>query len=377
MSHNAGAPPWSIRIAETLMQRHTILGTKGAYEWGVALKGIEHVWLETGQDKYFTYIKENIDAFVLPDGTIRTYTPAEYNLDHINTGKLLFGLHQATGDTRYEKAIHLLREQLQTHPRTSENGFWHKNIYPHQMWLDGIYMAGPFLAQYAKVMSKPDGFDDVVHQIVLIAKHTRDTKTGLLYHGWDESREQRWANPGTGCSPHFWGRAIGWFVMALVDVLDYLPGNHPKRDTLIAVFRQTIDALIRVQDKQTGLWYQVLDKGERDGNYLEASASCMMVYAIAKAIRCNYLEQDFRPVVDQAATGIVEHLVDVDAHNRVNLQHICGVAGLGGHPYRDGSYEYYINEPIIANDFKGVGPFLLAMVETERLGRDNHQPETR
>jgi unsaturated rhamnogalacturonyl hydrolase len=215
-----------------------------------------------------------------------------------------------------------------------------------------------------------------VHQITLIEKHARDSRTGLLYHGWDESRGQKWANPDTGCSPHFWGRAIGWYVMALVDILDYLPEDHPKRDTLITILKQTVDALIRVQDKETGLWYQVLDQGERDGNYLEASASCMMVYAITKAIRHNYLDQDFQPVVDRAIVGTFEHLVDVDSQGLVNLRNICGVAGLGGNPYRNGSYEYYIGEPVVANDFKGVGPFLLATVETERLHRDKRQPET-
>lgn len=364
MSPNANR--WSIRIAETVMRHHDILGQKWAYEWGVALKGIEQVWIETGETRYWNYIKDNIDAFVRPDGVIRTYTLTEYNIDNINTGKLLFGLWQQTGDSRYEQAARLLRQQLASHPRTSENGFWHKNIYPHQMWLDGIYMAGPFLAQYAQVFSQPGDFDEVVHQITLIESHTRDADSGLLYHGWDESQAQRWSNPETGCSPHFWGRAVGWYVMAIVDVLDYLPVDHAGRESVLDIFWRTIDALIRVQDGETGLWYQVLDQGSRAGNYLEASASCMIVYAIAKATRCGYLAAEYRAHAAKGYDGIIRHLVTIDGAD-VNLNQICGVAGLGGSPYRDGSYGYYIGEPVVTSDPKGVGPLLLASVEMERL----------
>lgn len=367
MDHKSHETPWSVRIADTLMQRDAILGAKWAYEWGVALSGVEQVWHETGQDKYFAYIKSNVDEYVLSDGTIRTYNLTEYNIDNINTGKLLFGLLQATGDARYEKALQLLRQQLQTQPRTSEGGFWHKNIYPHQMWLDGIYMGTAFLAQYAALMHQPADFTEVVHQITLIEKHTRDAETGLLYHGWDESRGMKWADSETGCSPHFWGRAIGWFVMALVDVLAYLPDDHPERDRLIAIFKQSVDALIRVQDPGTGLWYQILDQAGREGNYIEASASCMMTYAIAKAIRLEILDNNYLSVVEKAHSGILAHLAEVDADGGVNLRHVCSVAGLGGNPYRDGSYKYYVNEPVVANDQKGVGPFMLAMVEFERL----------
>lgn len=374
MSHPTHEQPLSIQTAESLMKRQSILGKKWAYEWGVALKGIEQVWIETGQDRYFDYIKQNIDAFVRPDGTIHTYKPTEYNIDHINTGKLLFGLLRETGDERYEKAIHLLRNQMRTHPRTTEQGFWHKNIYPHQMWLDGIYMAGPFLAQYAKAMVEPELFDDVVHQIELIDQHTRDTKTGLMYHGWDESREQQWADPKTGCSPHFWGRAIGWYVMAIVDILDFLPDAHSKRTTLIAKLTQTFDALIQVQNQNSGLWYQVLDRGGQTGNYLEASASCMIAYGLAKAIRHQYIGQDYRQSAKHAYTGILEHLIEVDEDNAITLNQICAVAGLGGEPYRDGSYEYYIGEPVVANDYKGVGPLVMALVEFERTGQSTDNP---
>jgi unsaturated rhamnogalacturonyl hydrolase len=325
----------------------------------------------TGQQQYVDYVQHNIDAFVDAAGQIRTYRMDDYNIDNINTGKLLFGLRRTTGEARYEKALHLLRAQLQTHPRTQENGFWHKNIYPHQMWLDGIYMHGPFYAEYAKTFDEPAGFDDVVHQIRLIERHTRDPHTGLLYHGWDESREQRWANPTTGCSPHFWGRAIGWYMMALPDVLDHLPQNHPQRGAVIRIFRRTVDAVAAVQDKTTGLWYQILDQCDRPGNYLEASASCMFVYAIARGIWQGLLDDSYFAVAERGYKGILEHLITVDDAGLVNLNQICSVAGLGGTPYRDGSFDYYVSEPVVTNDHKGVGAFILAGVEME-LARTPH-----
>jgi unsaturated rhamnogalacturonyl hydrolase len=358
---------WSVRMAESVMERHPLLAKKWAYEWGVLLKSVEQVWLRTRDRRYFDYIKKNVDEFVDPKGNIRTYRLKEYNLDQINAGKLLFRLYDETGDGRYKKAIYLLREQLRTHPRTDEGGFWHKQIYPHQMWLDGIYMAGPFYAEFARTFGETEGFDDVAYQIILVENHTRDAETGLLYHGWDESRNQRWANPETGCSPHFWGRAIGWYAMAILDVLDHLPEDYPKREEIIAIFADVIGAVAAVQDQSTGLWYQILDQGDREGNYFEASASCMFVYAMVKGVRKGYIAKEYLEVAERGYAGILEHLVEVDGQGLVNLNGICSVAGLGGEPYRDGSFEYYVSEPIVTNDYKGVGPFILASVEIEEL----------
>ena len=367
--HQTGADhqEWSIRMAESVMERHPLLARKWAYEWGVLLKSIVQIWLRTHDRRYFDYIKRNIDAYVTPEGGIETYRLEEYNLDQINTGKLLFRLHDETGDERYKQAACLLREQLRTHPRTSEGGFWHKQIYPHQMWLDGIYMAGPFYVEFAKTFGEPEGFDDVAHQIILVESHTRDPQTGLLYHGWDESRNQRWANPETGCSPNFWGRAMGWYAMAIPDVLDHLPKDHPKREKIIAIFAHAIEAIAAVQDRSTGLWYQVLDQGDKEGNYLEASASCMFVYAMVKGVRKGYIAREYLEVAERGYAGILGHFVQVDDQDRVNLNQICSVAGLGGKPYRDGSFEYYISEKVVTNDNKGVGPFVLASVEIEGL----------
>jgi unsaturated rhamnogalacturonyl hydrolase len=330
------------------------------------LRAIEQVWLKTGMACYWDHVRDTIAPFVSPQGDIATYSIAEYNLDQINPGRTLYRMYEVTGDERYRKALALLCTQLRGQPRTREGGFWHKQIYPYQMWLDGIYMASPFYAQYGKTFGEPEAFDDVVFQIRAIARHTRDAQTGLFYHGWDESRGQKWANPATGCSPHFWGRAVGWYAMALVDVLDYLPADHRGRALLIEILDRLVDALARVQDPATGLWYQVLDQEARAGNYLEASGSCMFVYSIAKGVRMGYLAPGVLDLARRGYRGILGNLIEIDDRGLVNLTGTCGGAGLGGNPYRDGSFEYYCREKIVANDYKGVGPFILASVEMEQ-----------
>ena len=367
---------WAVRMADSLMKRSPGPAGRWVYEWGLALKSIGQVWLERHEDRYYDYLKGNVDEFVGPEGGIRTYRLEEYNLDQINPGKLLFLLYRETGDQRYEWAAHLLRKQLETHPRTNEGGFWHKQAYPHQMWLDGIYMASPFYAEFAGTFGAAEDFDDVGRQIILIEKHTRDPVTGLLYHGWDESRTQRWADPETGCSPNFWGRAMGWYAMGIVDVLDHLPLDHPRRAKIISIFQSVVASLAAVQDAPTGLWYQVLEQGGREGNCLEASASCMFVYAMAKGARKGYVGGEYLDVARSGYAGIVKHFVEVDDQGLVNLNRICSVAGLGRRagqpeePYRDGSFDYYVSERVVTNDYKGVGPFILASVEMGRAKRD-------
>ena len=348
------------------MRRHPVVHEEWDYTAGLILLGVDRVADKTGDSRYRDYVRRNMDRVVNPDGTIRTYELEEFNLDQINQGRLLFALHERTGDSRYRRAAELLREQLRRQPRTREGGFWHKQIYPHQMWLDGLYMAGPFYAQFARTFGDTAGFDDVARQLLLVARHTRDAKTGLLYHGWDESRTQIWADKETGQSPNFWGRAMGWYLMALVDVLDFLPERHRDREAIGRILRETADAVARVQDPLTGLWYQVLDQPSRSGNYLEASASSMFVYALAKGARRGWLEPRHRAVAERGFDGLVRHLVTVGADGLVSLNGICQVAGLGGKQQRDGSFRYYISEPVVANDHKGVGAFLLAAVELDR-----------
>jgi unsaturated rhamnogalacturonyl hydrolase len=359
---------WSVRMVESVMARHPLLSRRWHYEPGVVLLATYQVWQETGEQRAYDYVRANIDRFVTPDGEIQTYRLEEYNLDQINEGKLLFPLYEASGDERYRKAACLLRKQLQTQPRTREGAFWHKQIYPHQVWLDGLYMALPFYAEFARRFDEPAGFDDVARQILLAAQHARDPKTGLLYHGWDESRSQLWANPQTGCSPSFWGRALAWYAMAIPDVLDHLPMDHPQRGDLVAVFQDLAARIISVQDAGSGAWYQVLDQGGREGNYLESSASCMFVYALAKGVRQGYLDRAALDAARRGFAGILEQFVTIDPAGLVHVHRTCSVGGLGGKPYRDGSFEYYVREKVISNDHKGVGAFTLACLQMERIG---------
>ena len=336
-----------------------------SYEHGVLLKGVENVWLNTADGKYFKFIQQSIDRFVTDDGTIRTYKIDDYNLDNINEGKLLLTLYRVTEKEKYKKAADQLRQQLKGQPRTHEGGFWHKKIYPFQMWLDGLYMGEPFYAEYAATFHDDAAFDDIAKQFVWMEAHARDPKTGLLYHGWDESKQQRWANPQTGLSPNFWGRAIGWYAMALVDTLDYFPENHPQRVALVAILKRLAPAIEKYQDAKSGLWYLILDKPGEKGNYLEASAACMFVYALAKGVERGYLADSYLAVAQKGYQGILNQFVKTDANGQLNLEGTVGGAGLGGNPYRDGSYQYYIGEKIVTNDPKGMGAFLMAASEIE------------
>jgi unsaturated rhamnogalacturonyl hydrolase len=324
------------------------------------------MWLQTKDASYLEYIKKNLDYYVEPDGSIRTYKPDEYNIDNVAPGRMLLRAAEIWGDVRYRKAADLLRGQLRGHPRTASGGFWHKKIYPNQMWLDGLYMGEPFYAYYAQITGNDSIWADVIRQFRLIAEHNKDPKTGLYYHGWDESREQKWANPVTGQSPNFWGRALGWYVMAIVDVLDYLPADHPDRGWMIGMFQELAESLVKYRDPETRLWYQVVDQGGRAGNYLEASASSMFVYAFAKGKNRGYLPERYGAIAQESFDGILKRLVTVDNAGHIELNHVCMVSGLGGNPYRDGSYEYYVGEPQRTNDFKGYGPFLLGAIELER-----------
>jgi unsaturated rhamnogalacturonyl hydrolase len=368
----AQSAPLSELMAATVMDRwkdswelQAGRSEKWSYDQGVVLKGIEGVWLQTANGKHFRFIQQSIDRFVQDDGTIRTYELGEYNIDHVNNGKILLLLYNVTGQEKYRKAAARLREQLKTHPRTSEGGFWHKQIYPSQMWLDGLYMGEPFYAEYAATFHDDAAFDDIARQFVLMELHSRDPKTGLLYHAWDESRKQRWSNPTTGRSPHFWGRAIGWYAMALVDTLDHFPQNHPQRNALIAILKRLAIAMQKYQEPKSGLWYEVLDQGSRKGNYLEASVSCMFVYALAKGVRQGYLAGPYLRVAQKGYGGIVKRFIRTDAGGQMNLEGTVSVGGLGGNPYRDGSYEYYLSEKIVTNDPKGIGAFLMAANEME------------
>jgi unsaturated rhamnogalacturonyl hydrolase len=336
------------------------------YEQGLVLDAFYQVWKETGDKRYYDYIKKNIDYYVEEDGTIKTYRMEDYNIDNISPGRVLLHLYSETNEARYRRAADTLLKQLQHHPRTSNGGFWHKKIYPYQMWLDGLYMAQPFYSRYAVMFDKPEIIDDVINQFFLIEQNLKDDLTGLYYHGWDESKDQKWADPVTGRSPNFWGRSIGWFMMALVDVLDYIPEDHPQRNKLITILSDLSESLLRFRDKETGLWYQVVDQGDRAGNFIEASGSLMFIYAFAKAANNGLLDKEFYDIAVKCYTSVLNNLISYDDNKNFYVGNIVLVGGLGGNPYRDGSFEYYISEPIRPNDFKGYGPFLLAAVEIYR-----------
>jgi len=337
---------------------------KWTYDQGVVLKGLEGVWNKTGDGDYFRYIQQSMNFFVDKDGNIRTYKQDEFNIDNINNGRILLLLYKVTNDEKYWKAATLLREQLRKHPRTSEGGFWHKKVYPYQMWLDGLYMAEPFYAEYAAYMGEDTAFNDIARQFILMEKHSRENKTGLLYHGWDESKKQKWADPVTGCSPNFWARAMGWYGMALVDVLDYFPADHVQRKELISILNRFAAAVVKVQDTKTGLWWDILNMAGKEKNYTEASASSMFVYALAKGARLKYLPASYLAAARKGYNGIVKNFIKTE-DGRTNLYGTVSVSGLGGDPYRDGSYEYYISEKVVKNDPKGIGAFMLASNEIE------------
>jgi len=340
---------------------------KWSYDMGVVLKGFEGIWMNTGDVSYFNSIQKKIDFFVKDDGSIKNYELEEYNIDHVNNGKLVLLLYRVLGREKYKKAADLLRSQLKTHPRTKEGGFWHKKIYTNQMWLDGLYMGGPFYAEYA-MLFEGSAFDDIANQFTWMENHARDAKTGLLYHAWDESKEQKWANKETGTSPFFWARAMGWYADALVDALDYFPVDHPKRQALIDILNRLVNAIEKQQDKATGLWYDIMNYNGpgKEKNYFEASASCQFTYAIAKGVRKGYLPAAKLAIAKRSYAGIVKRFIKVE-NGQTNLHGTVKVSGLGGNPYRDGSFEYYMSEPVIVNDPKGVGAFLLASTEMEKL----------
>ncbi len=333
------------------------------YTQGLIADAMIQVWKVTGNLSYYNYAKAYADKMIDSTGIILGYKSEEYNIDCVNSGKFLFDLYEKTKDQRYLKAINHMRDQLRTQPRTSEGGFWHKQRYPNQMWLDGLYMGAPFLAKYALETDDALLFDDVINQFVTIHKHTYNAKTGLNYHGWDESKQQKWADPVNGCSPNFWGRAMGWYAMALVDVLDYMPIDHPGRIKILQILNQVATGIKNCQDKKTGLWFQVLDQGVRKGNYLEATASSMFTYTLLKATRKNYINKDYHSVAVRAYNGLLNNFIQNNSDGTISLTKCCAVAGLGGTPYRDGSFEYYIKELVRADDPKGVGPFVMASLE--------------
>ena len=362
MAHSDSAhPAWNLEMIRSWKSN------KWNYIDGCMITGILERYEITGEARFLDFADRFLSGFVEEDGRIRTYDPEEYSLDNVNPAKNLFPLYDLTGKEKYRKAIELVRSQLSTMPRTPEGNFWHKLIYPNQVWLDGIYMALPFYMEYEKRFDAQKDCEDICRQIANVEIRMRDPKTGLYYHGYDASRKMYWADPDTGCSPNFWLRAEGWFILGLVDVLEIMK-DLPMGAERVHLQHMLLDlakALSKYQDP-SGLWYQLIALPELAGNYLETSGTALISAALLKAVRLGFLPESFRAVGEKAFYGIVDHRLTKNADGTPCVTGICLVGGLGGEQHRDGSAAYYLSEPVVQNDAKGVGPLLLAYTEMLR-----------
>ncbi len=354
------APVWNIENI-----RH---GKSAAWNYidGCMMTSLYSIYRSTGEKRYLDFIDNFIDYYVFEDGSIRGYDLESYNLDNINEGRILFDLYRETGKEKYSKAIELLREQLKTQPRIAIGNFWHKKIYPDQVWLDGLYMAQVFSTRYAAERGGGD-FSDVVTQFTNVYEHMYDREKRLYYHGWDYSKKAFWADERTGLSKSFWLRADGWYTVGLIDAIDYVTAAA-AREKLAAIFRTTIEGLEGYIDPRTHMFWQVIDKAEKEGNYPETSGSAMIAYAMMKGARLGILDSRFAAVGKSVFDGICAKYLGF-TQGKLNLGGICLVAGLGpeNNRRRDGTFEYYISEPVVENDAKGTGPFVMAYTEVKHL----------
>lgn len=338
------------------------------YTTGLLMQAYDDLSAATGNQKYSQVANEVIGSFITDNGDIHTYNEEDYNIDWINPGNMVLRLYENTKDEKYKTAASHLRHQLENHPRVSEGAFWHKKRYPYQVWLDGVYMSIPFLAHYSALFENGASFEEVVNEFVVVRKYLRDPESGLYWHAWDEKKMQAWADPETGLSKHLWGRGLGWVAMALVDTLDYIPTDKPElRQPLLDMLTELAPAIIAAQDPESGVWYQILDQPNRTGNYREASVSSMFVYALAKAINNGYLPDSYKEATLKGYNGLIKEFINVRSDGTISLTNNCAVGGLGYG--RDGSYQYYMSEPIVDNNPNGVGPFIMAGIQINKLIR--------
>lgn len=330
---------------------------------GCMIKAIIELYHITGDQKYLDFADNFIDYFVQEDGSIKSYNPLEYNLDNVNAGKTLFDLYKLTGKEKYRKAIDTVYSQLKGQPRTSTGNFWHKKIYPNQIWLDGLYMGQPFYMQYELEYNDGKNCMDSYQQFLNVYRLMRNDKNGLYYHAYDDSRESFWCDKVTGLSNNFWLRALGWYAMALIDTIDIMPDSlKEQRDELTRIYKELIDAMLKYQD-ESGMWYQLVNLGGIEPNYLETSGSAIYAYAIMKSVRLGILDESYYTYGEKAFKGTCDKYLS-EENGELQLGGICLVAGLGGKDKRDGTFGYYMGEPIVKNEAKGVAPLILAYIET-------------
>lgn len=372
---------WSIRMADSELQRKALdyhyqgwdafRERKPKFEYdivGLLPMAFHELAKESGSAKHKDVVKKVTASYITDDGKINTYKMSNYNIDAVAPGRAVMRLIEDDPQEKYKKAAATLRKQFEDHPRTSEGAFWHKKRYPWQLWLDGVYMGMPFLAEYSAKFENGHSFEEVVKEFEITRKYLRDENTGLYYHAWDEKKKQVWADPATGLSKHFWGRGVGWLAMALVDTLDYLPEDQEAlRKPLIDMTQDLAATLLKYQDTKTGTWWQIMDMPGEVGNYRESSASAMFTYFLAKAVRKGYIDEGYKDAAARSYESLLREFVLVHADGNISYTQQCLVAGLGYG--RDGSYRYYMSEEVYANDPKAVGPFILAGIEVSRLLR--------
>ncbi|WP_295935357.1 glycoside hydrolase family 88 protein [uncultured Alistipes sp.] len=369
--------PLAVRMVESEIARNpspmTLDGipagkVKWNYTTGLELLSIMNAGRVYDRPDFYDYAARYFDTIVRPDASVLTYAKSKYNLDHICPGRALFEIYDRTHEERYKQVLDTLFEQLHEQPRNADGGFWHKQVYPHQMWLDGLYMAEPFYAEYVQHYviheERPAYYDDIANQFIVVAEHTYDPVTRLYRHAYDDSREMFWCDKTTGQSAHAWGRAMGWYAMAIVETLQYLsPEDTAGYTEMIKILNHIYEVLPRFADPKTGMWYQVLDEPTREGNYLESTGSIMFVYAMLKGVRLGYLPEKYAPEAQKLFEKFVDRFIREDADGTISMTDCCAVAGLGGKTMRSGTFEYYISEPVIDNDCKGIGPFIWASME--------------
>ncbi|MFA9557856.1 glycoside hydrolase family 105 protein [Evansella sp. AB-rgal1] len=353
---------WAEESCRSLMNDYEPINLKPANRWhyhqGVFLCGMQDVWQVTKNEEYFQYYKEYVDKLVDEEGNF--YFRRD-ELDAIQPGLLLFSLYKETGDKRYKIAAEKLRNLLKTLNKTKAGGFWHKDKYPYQMWLDGLYMAGPYTMTYGLTFDEPELVDLVLLQEELMRKQTYDPKTGLYFHGYDESGKTPWSQPETNTAPEIWGRSLGWYGMALVNLIELLPEGHPKKAELTGVLQDLVSNIVKYQDEETGLWYQIVDKGDRPDNWLESSGSALFIFTIAKAVNNGYVDEKYFEAAKKGYEGIVTRFIKVTPNGGLALTGICIGTSIG-------VYEYYVDRETDENDLHGVGAFVLASIQMHKHG---------